>query len=95
MSAHSYDLDAMQEFITLLDQQITTIAEHNTSVERTAAGVLQHFTGSAAAAYATRHTSWQADATELLAEIRAIRDQAATARTNYLEAEQANREMRS
>ncbi|MEV6274000.1 hypothetical protein [Nocardia sp. NPDC051832] len=95
MSARSYDLDAMQEFITLLDQKITAITEHNASVKRTAEGVLSQFTRAAATAYAAGHTTWQADAAKLLAEVRAVRDNVAAARANYLQAEQANKEMRS
>ena len=95
MSARSYDLDVMEEFISLLDQKIAALTEHNADVRRTAEAVLSQFSGESATAYAASHSTWQDEASVLLAQVRDVRDTISTARQNYLTAEQANREMRS
>lgn len=95
MTPRKYDLDAMQAFVDMLDRRITELTDHSSSIRRTAEGVLSQFSGAAADAYAGSHTQWQADVATLVAELRSVREKVATARANYLEAEQTNREMRA
>ncbi|MFF0531591.1 WXG100 family type VII secretion target [Nocardia amikacinitolerans] len=95
MTARRYDLDAMQAFITLLDEKITALDGYNEDVKRSAEAVLAQFTGSAADAYYDSHDNWQKDAATFVDEIRALRERITVAHRNYVEAEQANREMRA
>ncbi|MEV0342952.1 WXG100 family type VII secretion target [Nocardia sp. NPDC050713] len=95
MTPRRYDLDAMQAFITLLDEKITALGEYNDSVKRSTEAVLAQFAGNAADAYYDSHENWQKDAARLVDEIRALREHISVAHRNYLEAERANREMRT
>lgn len=95
MTSRRYDLDAMQAFVTLLDQKITALTESSEGVKRTAEAILSQFTGEAADAYAASRTEWLRNAGELITDVRAVRDKIENARANYSEVEKTNREMRA
>ncbi|MET8878374.1 WXG100 family type VII secretion target [Nocardia sp. NPDC004604] len=95
MTARRYDLDAMQTFIDLVDQAIAAVGDHGAKTKNIADGVLAQFSGAAAQAFSDSHREWLSSTTTLVDELRAVRDKIALAHSNYLQAEQANREMRS
>ncbi|MGW4365673.1 WXG100 family type VII secretion target [Nocardia takedensis] len=95
MTARSYDLEAMRVFIELLDAAIASITDHGAQIGSVGANLLSQFGGATADSFSDRHSLWITKTDALVTELRAVRDQIATARTNYLEAEEANRLMRA
>ncbi|MEU7139685.1 WXG100 family type VII secretion target [Nocardia sp. NPDC046473] len=95
MTARRYDLDAMQAFIDVLDKAIAAVGDHSTKTKNIADGVLAQFSGTTAQAFSDSQREWLSGTTTLVDELRAIREKIALAHSNYLQAEQANKEMRS
>ncbi|WP_405159908.1 WXG100 family type VII secretion target [Nocardia sp. NBC_01499] len=95
MTARRYDLDAMQAYLDVLDKAITAVGDHGARTKNIADGVLAQFSGAAAQAFSDSQHEWLSTTTTLVDELRAIRDRIALAHSNYLQAEQDNRGMRS
>ena len=93
MPTYEYDLDEMNEFITALDRSIEEITTHCATTKSAVAAVLNHYSGSAAAAFTDVHEGWQNTARQHLDSLRAYRAYVATARDNYTEARRKNVEM--
>ncbi|RMI28718.1 WXG100 family type VII secretion target [Nocardia stercoris] len=93
MARFSYDLPAMEQFISNLDQRISAVESHLTAVRTTASGLTDDYSGAAADAFTDAHDDWQTDSAQYLDKLKALRQQVETCRHNYADAREANRKM--
>ncbi|SDC05533.1 WXG100 family type VII secretion target [Mycolicibacterium neoaurum] len=93
MPTFRYDIAEMSDFVDLLDRSLTEASTLLESAKATAAAVLDSYSGTAASAFSASQQQWQAEAEQHVTALREYRTYVATARDNYANALQANREM--
>ncbi|MDO3331874.1 WXG100 family type VII secretion target [Mycobacteroides abscessus] len=95
MTERKYNLGAMGDFISFLSKQESTLKDAAQQAQKTADGILSHYTGKGADAFRQTHQQWQQTFAKHIDSLETLRQRVTAARDNYQNAEATNRQMRS